>query len=46
MIHNHKKIIFKEIYIFNKRVYNYALFIDEIIIKKNFSFSFRKSTLN
>ena len=46
MIHNYKKIIFKEIYIFNKRVYDYALFIDEIIIKKNLFFYFQESALN
>ena len=34
MIYNHKKIIFKKVYIFNKRVYDYVLLIDEIIIKK------------
>ena len=46
MIYNHKKIIFKKVYIFNKRVHNYVLFIDEIIIKKNLFFYFRDSTLN
>ena len=46
IIHNHKKTIFKTIYTFNKRVYNYVLFINEIIIKKNLSFYFQNSTLN
>ena len=46
MIYNHKKTIFKEIYTFNKRVYNYALFLDEIIVKKNLSFCFKEAALN
>ena len=46
IIHNYKKIIFKKIYIFNKRVYNYVLFIDEIITKENPFFYFRGLILN
>ena len=46
MIYNYKKIIFKKIYTFNKCVYNYILFIDEIIIKKNLFFYFQDLTLN
>ena len=46
MIYNYKEIIFTKVYIFNKRVYNYVLFIDEIIVKKNLFFYFRGLTLN
>ena len=46
MIHNYKKTIFKKVYTFNKRVYNYALFFDEIIVKKNLFFCFKGAALN
>ena len=46
IIYNYKKIIFRKIYIFNKYIYNYIFFINELIIKDNLFFYFRESILN
>ena len=46
IIHNHKKTIFKEIYIFNKRIQNYIFFINKILMKNNLFLYFRESILN
>ena len=46
VIHNHKETIFREIYIFNKRVHDYTLLVDEILMKNNLSLYFRGSTFN
>ena len=46
IIYNYKKIIFREVYIFNKRIYNYAFFINKVNIKENLSLNFRESALS
>ena len=46
MIYNHKEIIFREVYTFNKCVYDYALLLGEVIVKENLFFCFREVTLN
>ena len=46
VIHSHKETIFRKVYIFNKRVHDYALLVDEILVKDNLSLYFRRSTFS
>lgn len=41
VVDSHKETIFREVYIFNKGVYDYSLQTGKTLVKKNLSFCFR-----